>query len=291
MIYLGNQPAGINNVYTSDEAAQEIDALKARTVIDDIQINGDSILSSGVANVPEAGSDTYGVVKVGNGLTISGVTGKLTISPAWSSVVKAGIESTNPIAPSKQHESTFYGLAKAAGDSTQSSSDNAVGTYTEEAKIAIQKMLGVYEPPYVLLNEITLDSEGRFDLTADDNGTPYNLRNVFIQIIYAANLTTVTDGYARIYLVDENNTSVVNETGKYITQTTVCRKTIMTQRIGKFMISNYTTRQPEGSNSAWVYKSAYGWSTNYGNICRIYMNTNDAEPAGTVIKVYGQWAY
>ena len=35
----------------------------------------------------------------------------------------------------------FYGLAKAAGDATQSASSNAVGTYTEDAKSAISEML------------------------------------------------------------------------------------------------------------------------------------------------------
>ena len=43
--------------------------------------------------------------------------------------------------PNNQHESAFYALAKAAGDSTQSSSSNAVGTYTESAKSAISDML------------------------------------------------------------------------------------------------------------------------------------------------------
>lgn len=47
-----------------------------------------------------------------------------------------------PITPYYQHESTFYGLAKAAGDTTQSASSNAVGNYTEDAKSAISEMLG-----------------------------------------------------------------------------------------------------------------------------------------------------
>ncbi len=38
---------------------------------------------------------------------------------------------------------TFYGLASAAGDATQASSNNPVGTYTDSAKQAIQSMLGM----------------------------------------------------------------------------------------------------------------------------------------------------
>ena len=67
--------------------------------------------------------------------------GVLTISPATSAYIKAGTRAYNPIAPLNQHESTFYGLAKASGDATQSASNNAVGTYTEEAKSAISDML------------------------------------------------------------------------------------------------------------------------------------------------------
>ena len=43
----------------------------------------------------------------------------------------------------KMDSLTFYGLAKAAGDTTQASSSNAVGTYTDDAKTAIQTMIGV----------------------------------------------------------------------------------------------------------------------------------------------------
>lgn len=37
----------------------------------------------------------------------------------------------------------FYGLAKAAGDTTQSASSNTVGAYTDDAKTAIRAMLGI----------------------------------------------------------------------------------------------------------------------------------------------------
>jgi len=83
--------------------------------VDDVQVNGISILENKVANIPMATPDQ----------------------------VKAGFVNFTPIVPSTQHNATFYGLAKAAGDTTQSSSSNAVGTYTDSAKSAIQTMLGV----------------------------------------------------------------------------------------------------------------------------------------------------
>lgn len=79
-------------------------------------------------------------VKVGdNGLTMTN--GYISTYPALSSDIKNGTNSYRQPAVNKQHESTFYGLAKAAGDATQSQSSNAVGTYTEEAKVAIRNMI------------------------------------------------------------------------------------------------------------------------------------------------------
>ena len=112
--------------------------------VTDVRVNGTSVLSSGVANVPVAGENVYGVIKSNGeyGVYVN-TSGFLQTSSASSSVVKAGTNTYRTIKPSNQHEAAFYGLAKAAGDTTQSSSSNAVGTYTSAAKTAIQTMLGV----------------------------------------------------------------------------------------------------------------------------------------------------
>ena len=69
--------------------------------------------------------------------------GGLYLTRAAENVIKAGTNEYKTIAPYNQHQSVFYGFAKAAGDTTQAQSANAVGTYTEQAKAAIQSMLGV----------------------------------------------------------------------------------------------------------------------------------------------------
>lgn len=111
--------------------------------IRDVQINGTSIGSNGIANIPVATTSSYGAVQIGYGLRI--VDNRLSISPAVSSDVKTGTATMLPIVPHYQHESTFYGLAKAAGDTTQSASNNAVGTYTDSAKASIKSMLGIVD--------------------------------------------------------------------------------------------------------------------------------------------------
>lgn len=87
-----------------------------------------------------------GVVKVVTsgyyGVVMSGTNNQyLMISPATAANLKSGTTPYAPVVPAHQHESAFYGLAKAAGDTSQSASNNAVGVYTEDAKAAIDNML------------------------------------------------------------------------------------------------------------------------------------------------------
>ena len=94
-----------------------------------------------------ATTSTAGVVKVCSSNYYTGVTidngGAVIIRPAKYAEIKAGTEARVPIVPGSQNVATFYGLAKAAGDTTQSLSDNAIGTYTSDALDAIHAMLDI----------------------------------------------------------------------------------------------------------------------------------------------------
>ena len=115
--------------------------------VDDVQVNGVSVVTNGVAKIPLVSNDSgiAGAVKVNayNGLSVMG--GILGTNPAYDTDIKAGTQGYKPITSAKQHMSAFYGLAKAAGDSTQSASNNNVGVYTESAKSAISQMLDAPE--------------------------------------------------------------------------------------------------------------------------------------------------
>lgn len=115
--------------------------------VSDVQINGASIVQDGIASIPIAGTIAPGVVKYDASKGIEVSNGVMQIRPAGDTNIKDGLNQSLPIVPSIQHRSVFYGLAKAAGDATQSVSSNAVGTYTSEAKTAIKTMLGVTESP------------------------------------------------------------------------------------------------------------------------------------------------
>lgn len=263
---------------------------EAETFVRDVQVNGTSVLNAqSVANVPYASSSTPGVIQIGSGLyTTDGKTG---VDYAGTSQIKAG--TANAAMPvSRQHTSIYYGLAKLAGADMKNLSGETVGVYPEAQKIAIQKMLGIYEAPWELLNDITLTEESSIDLTADDNGTPYSLRGVYVQVYYAANLTAASSGYGRFRFVDENDLFLHTETGKYSATANDAYKSVLVQRIGGLAIANFTRQAvTNGSGGTWLYKVDSGIKFNFSNIVRIFTYNGDPEPAGTRIQIYGQRAY
>jgi len=192
--------AGVN-VFTSDVGTVSIDEYIAdtKTYIDnataggvtDVQVNGVSVLQDGVANVPIGGESSLGVVKVSSlfGISVSS-TGVLKLTASTDGEVKTGTASARAITPSKQHASAFYGMAKAAGDTTQSASSNAVGNYTETAKSKISEMLSApvsvsgttptitalsgiqYVCGEVVTLDITLPESGIVDVVFTSGSTP-----------------------------------------------------------------------------------------------------------------------
>lgn len=151
--------------------------------VQDVQVNGTSILNQGVANVPIANAiNKFGVIKVnGDGLNIRD-TGQIYVNVASEALIKSAGANYNPIAPARQHLAVFYGLATAAGDTTQSASSNAVGTYTDAAKVAIQKMLGIYQAPWELIREdtVTNATSSDIEISVDGNGEAFELTDIVL---------------------------------------------------------------------------------------------------------------
>lgn len=141
--------SAINAKYTKPSSGIPASDLASGVIpsvpVTDVQVNGTSILSNGVANVPVADSNNPGVAKSNSarGVEVNNY-GVMQTVKATDAQTKAGADQYKPIVPYNQHQSVFYGLAKAAGNSDQSSSSNAVGTYTEDA---ISKIHGMLDAP------------------------------------------------------------------------------------------------------------------------------------------------
>ena len=168
----------------------------------DVQVNGTSILSNGIANIPKAQNFGYGVVQgsINYGISITS-DGTMAISPASDAAIKAHENLYRPIVPYQQDKSVFYGLATAAGDSTQSASNNAVGTYTDEAKAAIRTMLGTASPNVIVVQDTQpTDADTKVWIMETAPST--------VQVPTVAEMNTALSG--KIDDVQVNSTSVVS---------------------------------------------------------------------------------
>lgn len=158
--------------------------------ITDVQVNGTSVVSGGVANVPIGALDTLGVLSVESAYGVyANNSGRLYTVKAGNVDIKPGDNQFKSIVPYNQHESAFYGLAKIAGADEKDSTLPA-GQYTPAAKSAISTMLhapesvtgttptitalaGVqYVCGEVATLDITLPASGCVDVRFESGSTP-----------------------------------------------------------------------------------------------------------------------
>lgn len=154
----------------------------------------------GVASV-----DDLGLIKVNPvyGLQIISNTPNIAIVPASNTELKAGTNYYKPVVPANIHQAAFYGLAKAAGDTTQSVSNNAVGTYTTDAKTAICTMIGASSSADVAVLEQRV-AELESEISSLRNAL--NLLNVPENVVSGADGTPVTDENLNYVEFDEPTT-------------------------------------------------------------------------------------
>lgn len=167
--------------------------------VQDVQIDGISILDNGVANVPVASSSALGAVKVGTGgygIIVNGTDKDIRVSRPADDQVKAGTQQYRPIVPYNQHKSVYYALAKLAGADMASLSGETVGVYPEAQKIAIQKMLGIYQAQWELIREdtVTNATETNIEIVVDGNGNAFELTDAIVEFDLPKNSETASIG-------------------------------------------------------------------------------------------------
>ena len=136
---IGNTQIDLSNYATKSEIPS--------VPVQDVQVNGISVMVNGIATISQVVTQTNG--KYG----VMASSGTLYTSPATTNLLKQDYSTASsddktkmayqPITTRRLPDAVFYGLAKAAGDSTQAVSSNAVGTYTDDAKTAILNMFGL----------------------------------------------------------------------------------------------------------------------------------------------------
>lgn len=167
--------------------------------VQDVQVNGTSVLSQGVANMPKGAENTLGVVQValnGTGGIFIDSDGKIYALVASTNEVKAGSHNGRLLTPGIQHRAAFFGLAKAAGADMTSLSSVTVGQYPEAQKKAIRKMLGIPNQNWELIADATLDEDStEFIVSTDLNGQAFKLSKMIIIFVCGASTTGTRDSF------------------------------------------------------------------------------------------------
>lgn len=232
----------------------------------DVQVNGASVVTNGVANVPVASANDLGVVKTGTasstGLGVAN--NNIYVVKASDDRVKAGANSYTPITPANQHNSVFYGLAKASGDTTQSASSNAVGVYTPEAKAAIWNMLGLDGSAFVksdweLIREdtVTNATEADIEITVDGDGNQFELTDAILlfDLPNVAEASSKTDGRFTFYYTASNGITMTGGAmSRNANGAAVGAWQVIEQRNGMiFAQSGYRATSTNGANMSYRY--------------------------------------
>lgn len=261
--------------------------------VQDVQVNGTSILDNGVANVPKATTTQYGVSRyaAAYGMSASDTWDTPRIYKATDGFVKAGEQQYTPITPYNQHISTFYGLAKAAG-SDMASSSNPVGTYTDEAKVAIQKMLGVYRE-WELIADVTVTEDSELvNVDTDISGQPFELSEMLVRAWFEQS-TTGTNDYvtARNLVTTKTDTYgwVSSPTLRYLANGAKTFFEYKSEILGGISYSFGSASNGPGSTASVNKLSAVSDTSKcYRGFSFIqYASNATLVPAGTVIKIYG----
>lgn len=238
--------------------------------VNDVQINGTSILNNGVANVPLSNTSTPGVAySSGNyGINVNSNNGEMSIKCAGLARVKAGTNAYDPIVASHQHESVFYGLAKLAG-ADMSSSSNAIGTFTPEAIVAIQKMLGVYQAPWELIREDTFTNETEADhvITVDGNGLAFELTDVVLQFETPTQETDAAKAYYGIVNFYYTSDYFISTEAKAWTQTANSSPhgfTCIIENKDGMVFAGTSQQTTTGNASSYLYRYGVGFPLSVG---------------------------
>lgn len=257
--------------------------------VEDVQVNGTSIVQDGVANVPIASASDLGVCLIDAtfGVNITN-TGKLGIVVATSAKIKEGTETRNALVPKKQHESTFYGLATAAGDTTQSASSNAVGNYTDEAKSKIQNMLGIGGFELIKTVELTEDN-ATITIDTDEAGNSFRLTEMIILI--SAQPSASTTSNSPVYVKNNRFHSITTITGVVrTTATTICgfvKNIIVPTVSGDACVTEHGFPNATG-NFYWNSKFPTGTEKDYSDYLSVYTTGTAKFGEGTVLMLYGK---
>lgn len=215
------------------------------------------------------------------------------ISAATAAQVKSGTASDAMITPAIQDASAFFGIAKAAGDTTQSQSNNAVGAYTEDAKKKIRMMLGIPNQQWEPITEYTVPEDStQIAINTDSNGQSFKLSQMLVKA-WLKPSTTGTNDYvsAACLTIKTNDTTlqVSSPTLRFMANGAATYMEYETKICSNNFISDGRSVSAPASTSSLNRISRADNDIKYitGFSLSQYSNTRSLIPKDTVIKIYG----
>lgn len=165
--------------------------------VTDVQVNGTSIVSNGVANVPLANSTTLGCVKPieqygSYGININSQ-GEIYVVPATINDINLRNNAYRSIPPSRIDYAVKAAMCDGKGPA-----------WTAEEQAAARDRIGI-DKPFELIEEIVCDGEATaYTRTVDVNGNPYNLLSVYIEFEIETGNSYTSSVFFRAYDAESN---------------------------------------------------------------------------------------
>jgi len=262
--------------------------------VEDVLVDGTSVLENGVAKITAATQSKAGVVIVNPTYGHYMTNRHIVLQPPSDTQIKNGSWPYVAVTPSSQHKSAFYGLAKAAGDATQSASSNEVGEYTDEALKAIRKMLGIPNTKWELINDVTV-SEDSTEIRVDEDQfeMPFKLRKLVAIFTSGPSTTGTKDSfYIKVGYANQqgNGGSTSAPSITYVTASSTLSARVNVEAIPNAPISATTiSASSEGSSQNLQMMTKDSYIAEYITSLRIYQSGTGKSliPSGANLKLYG----
>lgn len=257
---------------------EEIEVARASDVkVDDVQINGTSIVSDGVANVPIANANSLGAVK---GNTLQGVmindAGEIYLYGATDDNL-AKRQTYRPILATNYDKAVKQAMCDGKG-----------AEWTEQEKASARARMGVGGGEFQLIEEITLaESTSSIVRTTKPNGDNLNLKMLYI--IFEVPQAS-SSGNVKVFASDKvDYTRYIAEIPNGI-QTSKRNFYALCEIKGGIPFVNWSAPSTNTTTSTYGYTFAgFGMpsSRKFSVIDKFFIATTVDLPVGTKINIYG----
>lgn len=246
----------------------------------DVQINGESIVQDGVAEIPISSHDTLGLVYTDN--SAGGYTTGLMNRQGRLQVNTASIDDVNKRRLRKEIDCSNFDYAVKAA-----MCDGKGAAWTADEQAAARERMGIGN--YVVIIDTTLEEESAsITYTQKDSGNALNEKDIIVYIELPNAATKNTNGW-----ISYNNTKIYNN----LFMAKDYKYYIGKMRdIGGLWIgenNTYATINPaSATNSEYLRHQAYGIKNPDAistiNSINIYLVNGEKFPVGTNIKIYSR---